>query len=203
MSKFRLTNSGQGNKIAALLESGKSLKNRIGWVKVADGDTYFEEDQLTCKTPIYGKVKALGLVSDKCGIKIRTVLVGGTGELVISPSQWIDTLPEVKRLTDVARRKEIATKTYKKIKNNHFRRTVIDQTHKLFLQLKPWDRSLLQDEHHKEDSDPPFFKKDDKGKFEVRLSLSTSNALAFARKVCLLWQGLAPDESPDSYEWRD
>lgn len=95
----RRTKNKGANVLAGLLEAGKPIAGRLGYVAV---DGYDREG-------VFIKVKAIGLKSEGCGIQVAVAPLSGKGEFAISPCEWFD---DVKTI-DAARKKAAALEAAK------------------------------------------------------------------------------------------
>lgn len=95
----RRTKNKAKSVLAALLETGKPIAGRTGYVAI---DGY--------ETPgVFIKVRAKGLKSDGCGISVMVAPLSGRGEFTISPCEWFDDAKSI----DAARQKAAAVESAK------------------------------------------------------------------------------------------
>lgn len=180
--------------IVGLLEQGKPIKGKFAWIKIADEETYFDEDRITFKTPIYAKVKILGLVQGKNGMVIQAQLTDGIGTLSVDPNQLVSDFREVERMVDVARRQSLCCHQYRKIVNAHFKREQVRRLEEALEKLPTKTRKELQADK------ADYFTQGEIPK--VKASLSSADLGALCRLVCMLTHNLEPDQRPTDYRWR-
>lgn len=96
------------NALADALEAGTPIEGMKGFIRLTDSH---EDDE----QPVYVQVKALGLSTQNCGLKVRVGVVSGSGELEIPPCRWRNSVADLNFERDLLNRAQKAYEDWNEI----------------------------------------------------------------------------------------